>query len=498
MLKPSSLFGNGAVLCREKEIRIFGEADSGKTVRACLKNSRGETLAEGTSDVRNGRFELTMPPQKAETGCSLIFTAGSETVTAEDILIGDVYLAGGQSNMELSLWVADEGRDLIRAHDDPLLRYYNVPQRAVVDDEQRMANDNARWTEIRPGTGGDMSAVAYFFAQRARKESGVPVGIIDCYWGGTSVTCWMDEDTLRKSAEGTRFLEDYSAVCGDKDMATFTAEENAWKQQMDKWNREVEQFRNEHADAEWPEVEKQCGKCPWNPPVGPGSPYRPAGLADSMVKIVCPAALTAILFYQGETDAGATDSYGELLTDMVSYWRGLFRNEEIPFLYVQLPMWLEEGKEDTKTWPVIRKAQAEARKTIPHSGMICLLDQGEFNNLHPTRKRVVGERLWEQAKLTVFGQYGEQAPRAIGLRTDENQLTVILNDPVSIREYEPLTEIAGPDGVFRPAKAEVNGNELILTADEVPLPKKARYAWTDYAKAAFFGANGYPLEPFDL
>lgn len=498
MLKPSSLFGNGAVLCREKEIRVFGEADSGSEVRVSLKNCHGDILAENVSIARDGRFEATLMPQKAETGCSLIFTAGPETVTAGDILIGDVYLAGGQSNMELSLWTADEGRDLIGAHDDPLLRYYNVPQRAVVNEEQRTANENACWTPIRPGNGGDMSAVAYFFAKKAREENGVPVGIIDCYWGGTSVTCWMDEETLRKSAEGTRFLDDYSAVCGGKDMAAFTAEENAWKLQMDQWNREVERYRNEHADAAWTEVEEQCGKCPWNPPAGPGSPYRPAGLAESMVKPVSPAALTAILFYQGETDAGATDCYGELLTDMVSYWRGLFRDQEIPFLYVQLPVWLEEGKEDTGTWPVIRKAQAEARKTIPYSGMICLLDQGEFNNLHPTRKRVVGERLWEQAKMTVFGLPGKQAPRAIDLRTDGNRLTVILDHPVSICGNEPLTEIAGQDGIFRPAEAIVKENELILTAEAVPEPRKARYAWTDYAKAAFFGENGYPLEPFDL
>ena len=498
MLKPSSLFGNGAVLCRNKEIRLFGEADTGNEVRICLKDRDGRTLAETVCVAADGRFETAVGPQKAGTGYRLEFTDGNETVTAEDILIGDVYLAGGQSNMEMSLWTADEGQQLIRSHDDPLLRYYNVPQRAVVNEEQKTANAQAGWTPVRPGTGGDMSAVAYFFAIRARKETDVPVGIIDCYWGGTSITCWIGEEKLRQSEEGTRFLNDYTAVCGKKDMQTFLAEENAWKEQMNQWNREVEEFRKSFPGAEWSEVEEKCGKCPWNPPAGPGSPYRPAGLADSMFRQVCPVSLTAVLFYQGETDAGATDHYAELLKDMCDEWRERLKDRELPFLYAQLPMWLEEGKEDSRTWPVIRKAQAEARKMIPRSGMVCLLDQGEFNNLHPLRKRTVGERFWEQAKITAFGQPGEQAPKAIGLRRNGSGLTVLLDRPVEQREKAPLTEIAGADGIYLPAKTSVLENELILTAEEVSEPVSARYAWTDYAEPAFYGKNGYPLEPFDF
>ena len=499
MLKPSSLFGNGAILCRDKEIRVFGETDLCAEVRVCLKNPDGKILAESVCVAADGRFDATLPPQQARTdGCTLTFTAGQETVTAEDILIGDVYLAGGQSNMEMSLWAAEEGQELIRIHDDPLLRYYNVPQKAIVNEELKKANANARWTVIRPGNGGDMSAVAYFFAISARKESGVPVGVIDCYQGGTSITCWIGEDKLRQSEEGCRFLNDYNAICGGKDMTTFLAEENAWQQQMEQWNREVEQFRNTYPDAEWSSVEEHCGKCPWNPPAGPGSPYRPGGLAVSMVKTVSPVTLTAVLFYQGETDAGATEHYGNLLKDMTDQWRTWFRNDELPFIFAQLPMYIEAGKEDSGTWPVIRKAQTEARKKITRCGTVCLLDQGEFNNLHPRRKRTVGERLWEQTKITVFGLEGKQSPRAIRLEQDENKLTVTLDQPVIQLKEKTLTEIAGSDGMYRPATVTVKENRMILEADGVREPVHARYAWTDYGEPAFFGENGYPLEPFEL
>ena len=498
MLKPSSLFGNGAILCRNKEIRLFGEAGDGVTIRARLENAEGTLLAEGNAKAENGRFLVTLPPQTVAIGCRLTFSDGNETRVSEDILIGDVYLAGGQSNMEMTLPGADEGLERMKSHEDPLLRYYNVPQKAFVGPEQREAAENAAWTAIRPGTGGDMSAVAYFFGQKAREETDVPVGIIDCYWGGTSITCWLDRETLESLEEGRRFLREYETVCGNKDLETFLKEESAWREVLDGWNREVAAFRIDHLDTPWEQVEENCGKCPWNPPAGPGSPYRPAGLADSMVKTVCPMALTAILFYQGETDAGATDQYGLLLETLVRTWRSWFRDEKVPFLNVQLPMWLEEGKTDSFTWPVIRKAQSEARKTIPAYDMICLLDQGEFNNLHPTRKRVVGERLWEAAKETVFGREARRSPRAGKVLFGVDSVEILTDQPVCFRETEALTEIAGENGKYVTAKAETDGNRIRLTAEGIGQATKARYAWTDFATAAFFGENGEPLEPFDF
>ena len=499
MLKPSSLFGSGAVLCRNKEIRLFGEAGDGETIHVRLEAGDGSLLAEADAKTENGRFLATLPPQQAAIGCRLTFSDGKEERVSEDILIGDVYLAGGQSNMEMTLIGADEGRELMQKHEDPLLRYYNVPQKAFVGPDQRAAADRAVWTAIRPGTGGDMSAVAYFFACKAREENRVPVGVIDCYWGGTSITCWMDRETLESLEEGRRFLREYEITCGNKDLETFLKEESAWREVLDGWNKEVEAFRNSHPDEAWKTVEENCGKCPWYPPVGPGSPYRPAGLADSMVKTVCPATLTAILFYQGETDAGATSQYGALLETLVRAWRKWFRDDRVPFVNVQLPMWLEEGKADTFTWPVIRKAQSEARRTIDNYDMICLLDQGEFNNLHPTRKRVVGERLWEAVKESAFGREARRSPRALEVRFGDDVAKILTDMPVCLREGKTLMEIAGVDGEYVPAKAETDGKRILLRAEKtIGRASKVRYAWTDFAPAAFFGENGEPLEPFDF
>ena len=186
------LFGEGAVLCRDKEIRLFGTAPEGTAVSVELRDSYGRVLARDTAPSRDGRFLLRLPPQPAREGCVLTYSDGEHTVICPDVLIGDVYLAGGQSNMELELQNADEGPGLIEAHSCPQVRYFNVPKCARPGPETDKANRAARWHAVAPGWARDMSAVGYFFAMRLHRHLNVPVGVIDCYWGDTSVTCWMD------------------------------------------------------------------------------------------------------------------------------------------------------------------------------------------------------------------------------------------------------------------------------------------------------------------
>ena len=501
MLKPASLFTDGAVLCRNKEIRIFGEADSGTDVTAVLLDRRGEVLAEAACRSRDGRFLVSLCPQKAQTGCRLVIRSGEERTEAADVAIGEVFLAGGQSNMELELRSADEGRDIIREYRDPLLRFFNVPKAAMAGPEQRKANEAARWHAIEPGQGGENSAVAYFFAAKLRAGMPeTPIGIIGCYWGGTSITCWMEEETLRTEAEGARYLDEYAALCAGKSMETWLKEDRAFQDAMNSWNTAVADFREAHPGAPWKEVEGACGPAPWFPPAGPGSPYRPAGLAVTMVREVLPAALTAILYYQGEEDADKTDRYDVLMELLIRSWRELFRDPELPFLFVQLPMWLDWDAEDRRSWARMRLAQAKTRDAVPGTGMVCLLDQGEYGNIHPTAKRPVGERLAELAGAMLYGG-GAVSPRATGVFAEGKALTVRLTAPVTVRGggEANLLEIAGADGRYVPAAAEIRGTELRLTAGETACPRKARYAWTDWSdRVNLFGENGLPLEPFDM
>ncbi len=501
MLKPATLFTDGAILCRRKEIRVFGEAAEGAEVHVTLMDEKGETLAEAVCHGREGHFLAMLPPQEAHTGCRLMIASGEERLVAEDVAIGEVYLAGGQSNMELALRNADEGRDLIRNHQDPLIRFYNVPRKSYVSTEQQKALEETRWRAIAPGEGEDNSAVAYFFAMALRKkEPDLPIGIIGCYWGGTSIACWMDEQTLNRTAEGSRYLREYAELTRDKSLETWKQEDELFQASQNRWNGLADVYRREHPGAKWSEIEAACGTAPpWCPPPGPGSPYRPAGLVAPMLRAVAPVSITAILYYQGEEDACRTDEYDLLMILLIRFWRGLFRESELLFLFVQLPMWLDNGAEDTFRWPLTRLAQAAARDAVRNTGMICLLDQGEYGNIHPTAKRPVGERLAQLAGAMLRGE-GEVSPRVVSRAIYGSELILTLSAPVEVRGDEPpaLLELAGEDGAFAPARGEIRKNQLILTSEAVDHPVRARYAWTDYSERVnLFGLNGLPLEPFD-
>ena len=498
-LKPSPLFTDGTVLCRDREIRVFGEAPEGLEVKVSLTDRDDRMLAEGTGEARQGRFLICLPPQTARTGCRLVISGGGETMAAEDVAIGDVYLAGGQSNMEMELRNSREGTDSVA--DDPLLRFFNVPRKAYVCEAQRQALQETRWAPVNRETAGYNSAAASYFGARMReKHPGIPVGIIGCYWGGTSVTCWMDEETLRSLDEGKRYLDEYSRLSGGKTMEAYLAEEEIFSRDMDRWNGDVGRYRADHPDAAWEEIEGACGKCPWNPPAGPGSPYRPAGLAESMLKEIAPVALTAALYYQGEEDTGRTDHYDLLMTAMIRLWRKLFRDAELPFLFVQLPMWLDFGASDTFRWAATRLAQAAVRDAVRNTGMICLLDEGEYGNIHPLNKRPVGERLASLAESMLYGG-GTVSPRVSGrwIRDDVMTVTATQNLVTSDGAAPRLMEIAGEDGVFVPAEAEISENTIRIRAKEVRHPAAARYAWTDWSdRVNVFGENGLPLEPFRI
>ncbi len=500
MLETASLFTDGAVLCRDREIRIFGRADSGKTVTVILKDSRGNVLAEENGAARDGRFEIGLPPQRAQTGCTLVTLSGGERIEAENIAVGDVYLAGGQSNMELALRYSRGGTDQVR--DDPLLRFFNVPRMAYACEETQAAIRNTRWKGVDRETAGNNSAVASIFGQILReRRPEIPVGIIGCYWGGTSVTCWMDRETLGSLSEGVRYMREYEERCAGKTMEQYLREEEAFRRYSEDWDARAEAYRQAHPGAGLSEVDEAVGKYIWNPPAGPGSPFRPAGPAENMLKEIAPVTLTAALFYQGEEDTGQTDHYDVLLTAMIGYWRRIFRNPELPFLFVQLPMWLDGGAEDSFSWPKTRLAQAAVRDSVRNTGMICLLDEGEYGNIHPVNKQPVGIRLAELAETMLYGGKGEESPRATGKWTRGNTLTVTLSQSVRTTDGKApnLLEAAGEDGVFYPAEGEASEGVIRVRSDRVKHPVRVRYAWTDWSdRVNLAGENGLPLEPFDL
>lgn len=490
MFKVSPLFGDHAILPIGKELRIFGTADEGEVIRATLTAADGAVTGEGESTARAGRFLIHLPPQKMNGPLTLTLTSDSAEFTATDLRVGLVFMAGGQSNMEWGLWNAEGGQDIIKTHDDADLRYFNVPRVSVLDEAGLAAHDAAHWQQIAPHVGGDMSAVAYFFAREVRRELGVPVGIVGCNWGGTSILSWMDEAALNRCGPAMKAAEDYESKYGEIPLDEWQRKQDAFQHDMDVWNGKVAKIKEDNPGIEWAEIEKQAGVCPWNPPPGPGSPYRPGQLHRTMVDKIVPVALNGILFYQGETDAGRPDEYGDMLITLVTRWRELFGDAELPFYNVQLPMHIDAGAQDDGSWARLRQAQEKAWKALRNSYLAVMLDAGEYGNIHPVDKLTPGTRL---AQLFLGD---DETPRAVAKSTQGGILTVELTHPV---HGEPdLFEVAGEDGAYVAAHAELDGCCIRLSAEGVAHPVKARYAWVNYAKVHVFGESGLPLAPFVL
>ncbi len=494
MFIPAPIFSDHMILSRRKEIRIFGTADEGTLITGSLA---GRT---SVAQAANGRFLMIFPPMEAGVDYTLTLSDGETSYTFTDVAIGDVFLAGGQSNMELELQNADEGQDLIRTHNDPLLRSFYVPKVPILT-EDFVKNERAHscWKLCQPGEIKEVSAVAYFFALKVRKEQNVPVGIVGCNWGGTSASCWVEQDMLEQNAAGQFYLEMYKEKVGDKTEEQYDAELAEYDRINAAWGKKVEELKAINPEISWNDILKEAGDCPWPPPMGPKSQFRPAGLVETMIKRVAPYSLTAALFYQGEEDAPRAQWYEMLLTTMVVNWRKLFKDMELPFLNVQLPVFKNFGEEDYTDWGNLRYQQWKVAHNLSHSGIAITIDLGELGNIHPTDKRSVGERLYQVALPIVYSQPGETSVYATGKYPEDGALMVTLSGPVCEKgEATAFFEVAGADGAYHRANATLLSGRIQLTCEAVPHPIMARYAHLNYTTVNLFGENGLPLAPFVL
>lgn len=495
MFKVSPLFGDHAILPVGKETRIFGTADDGERIRAVLTDADGTEVSAEECVAREGRFLLRLPPLKAEGGAlTLTLTSETQQTVSADVRAGYLFMAGGQSNMEWSLWNAQGGQALIQTHRDPELRYLGVPRESV-EGKAESAFASVRWQQIAPHQGGEMSGVAYFFAREVREKTGLPVGIVGCNWGGTSILSWMDETALNACPAAAQAAEEYERSIEGITLTDWMAKQSAFEKEMADWNAKVAEIKAKDPGIAWTDVERQAGVCPWHPPIGPGSPYRPGQLARCMVSRIVPMALTGILFYQGESDVERAADYGDMLITLVRRWRTLFRDADLPFYNVQLPMYTDAGAADDHSWAVLRHQQELAWRTLRNSHLAVMIDGGEYANLHPVDKTTPGQRL-ARLFLNELTHAPDDQPRATGKSTHGDVLTVAVSHPV--QGEGRLFEIAGADGVYVPAQAEVDGCCIRLHAADVPCPVMARYAWVNWAEVSVFGENGLPLAPFLL
>lgn len=501
-LTLAAVFTDGMVLQREMPIPIWGSAPTGAEVTVTVAGA----TAKGRADDA-GHWMVSLPPMCAGGPWTLTVCSNGEELRHEPVYCGEVWLAGGQSNMELPLKDARNGRKEVQNSANPYLHFYQPAKVTTSEEAERLEHSpNApAWKTVAPETAGDLSAVAYFAARTLSEHlNSIHIGIIVCCWGGTYAHCWIGRDELARFPEGQRRLAEYEAKIGQKSDEIFAEEQENYQKQVDAWNAKLAAHKpDDENQVNWLILHKECGLYPWPPPAGRTSFQRPGNLYDSMLSRVVPYALRGFWYYQGEQDEEWPEDYYALLTSLIRRWRQDWKDPEKPFLLLQLPMFI--SREDAQAgdpmrWPVLRKAQAEAARTVPNVEMAVLADCGELDNIHPTDKRTPGTRLGLLALESVYHLPVVGKPPVCVKAWREGEAALLQFEHTGggliLRGRGFL--LAGENGGFLTAYGQVVSPDTVrVTAFGVEKPTAVRYAWHSCGPAGLYGGTGLAAAPLE-
>lgn len=503
MIKTAAVFSDNMVLQREKNVTIWGEGDEGTLITADINGK------SASCRVKDSKWSLVLPPMKAggpfELRVSAVVsvdnTSITETRTFRNVMIGEVWLCGGQSNMEFELQYADAGKEELNSlTEDMPIRFYYTNKSATME-QAIEAEKTAGWGICDPEGSKAWSAVGYHFAKKLSRDMGVTVGLIGCNCGATSASAWVDRATLESNQEIRSYIDEYDKGIEGKSEAVQKMEYEEYLAYDRAWHEKAQEVYKEDPNASWDKVREICGENRWPGPINCVNPLRPTGLFETMLMRVCPYTMRGFLYYQGESDDHRPRTYYTLLTKLITLWREKWQDDEMPFIAVQLPAFKYKYDRDHKHWCLIREAQMRAFKTIKNTGIAVILDCGELDNIHPTDKKPVGERLCLQAEKLVYGMdvkaFGpmyksfEYKDGGIEISFDYVEEGFVIKDNKAVG-----FEIAGEDKEFYTAEAEICGSRIFISSENVKEPMYARYNWLNYPEVTVFNETGIPLAPF--
>jgi sialate O-acetylesterase len=460
------LFSDNMVLQRNARVPIWGWADEGEEVTVQF---RGETVKTITKD---GHWMVHLKRLKAG-GPDELKVSGKNAITLKNVLVGEVWIASGQSNMEWPLRMSYEADQAIAASANALLRLYTVPKlRANVPTN----NVGARWQECTPSTTPAFSAVAYYFARDLQKALGVPVGVIHTSWGGSPAEVWMSEQALSANPDFKRDILD------------------VYPAQLRKYQEALAQFKKEEAAA------KASGTA--FSKRAPGLGWKPTELYDGMIAPLIPYAIKGAIWYQGESNAGRAEQYRTLFADMIKNWRRDWGQGDFPFLEVQLAPFRDiKDQPGESDWAELREAQSLATKTLPKVGMAVITDVGEEKDIHPKKKEPVGGRLALAARKIAYSErVVYSGPSYKRLKIEGNKAVVYFANVGSGLEARGGElkgfAICGEDKKWVWAKAEIVKDRVIVSNAEVAKPVAVRFGWADYPVVNLWNKEGLPASPF--
>ncbi len=447
-ITPNALFSDNAVLQQGRSVPVWGTANDGEQVTVTFQNQKVSTTA------KDGKWMVKLKPLKAG-GPFTMTISGENTIELKNILVGEVWIASGQSNMQWTVKNSANGDEAIANCADPMIRLFTVPRKPALNPRSTV---DASWVECTPETLPDFSAVGYFFGRDLRKALNVPVGIIHTSWGGTRVQAWT------------------SGRCVDS-----------------------------------PAAERKIYLSVKDPL---GNPNRASVLYNGMIAPLIPYAIKGAIWYQGESNAGEAYRYRTMFPTMIRNWREDWAQssdaaqsfdgaqDDFPFLFVQLAPWQPNPETPAPgTWPELREAQLYTMQTVPNTGMAVITDYGDQQDIHPKQKEPVGARLALAARAIAYGQkivYQGPVYKSMKVKGDS---VVLYFDSVGgglVAKGGPLKgfTIAGDDQKFVDARAEIVGKTVVVKSPRVAKPVAVRFGWLNCPDVNLFNAEGLPATPF--
>jgi sialate O-acetylesterase len=477
-----ALISDNMVLQQGRQVAIWGTADAGEQVTVSL----GEQKESATADA-HGQWKVELGPLK-KGGPFEMTVAGKNTVTLHNVLVGEVWVCSGQSNMEFAVWNhgvfggVKNAEQEVAAANYPLLRLFIV-KKAVAGKPQ--SDVQGQWVVASPATVGSFSAVGYFFGRDLYRALKFPVGMIDSSWGGTEAEAWTSDEALESDPDLKVVADSWRQRIAD-----FPHALEQYEQKLGEWEKAAEDAEaNGKVALPFPDAPKDPRSHPW----------RDAGLWNGMVAPLTPYAIAGAIWYQGESNASFGYQYRKVFSTMIQQWRSSWGEGDFPFLFVQLASYTVGGQ-SSDTWAVLRESQ-EKTLTLPKTGMAVAIDIGESYDVHPKNKQEVGRRLELAAEGIAYGRRIEyRGPTFKSLHADKGtlhlQFTHVAGGLVVRGQRLMGFEIAGQDQQFFPAEAQIVSNEVVLSSAHVLKPLAARYAWANDPKCNLYNKLGLPAPPF--
>ncbi|HVS72838.1 MAG TPA: sialate O-acetylesterase [Phycisphaerae bacterium] len=481
---PNALFSDHAVLQQAMDIPVWGTADPGESVTVTLNKDSQTATADN-----DGKWLVRLPAQKAaglDAPATTLTIKGKNEITINDVLIGEVWLASGQSNMEFTVskkvksfaGMLNEDEVIAKA-DFPKIRMFTVKQ---AKSRTPLTTLSGAWEVCSPKTVPAFSAVGYLFARDLQRDIHQPVGIINTSYGAATAEAWASREALAADPRLKRYLDTF-----DSNLAAFDKNPQVTLGEL---------------PPEFPKP-TPINKKRQPPTARLGNPvndqHEATVLFNGQLNPIIPYAIKGAIWYQGESLTGGKtglNTFGHLTSALITDWRTRWHEGDFPFLIVQIP-----GQQDISNNPLVREQQNQVLQ-LKNTGIACIIDTGEAKNVHPKNKEPVGERLDRLALALAYGQKIETSgPVFDSLTIDGNKAIVKFThtDGQLVAKGGPLKwfQVAGADQKFHDAVAEINGDTVVLTSPDVPAPVAVRYAWDNFPDGAnLFNKDNLPASPF--